>query len=156
MKDEFEEVSEGSGPTLEELAQDYGLAALPDMFNQRGEMLTLYSLHGLNVPVIDIVDRNCSIVFNYRDDIELADSFAEGFELVLVDDESGESLVSVFHAMSDSDSGRFDVSGGHINAEIDQENNPGVDPWSVMEALLYAEEPDDGFPVPVVRGPYLH
>ena len=110
----------GVPPSIENLAVDYNLPSLKDLFNQKVFDAVVMEFKNLSIDDFGIESRDCIIRFSYSDQIPDLKNNGElsGFRLSLEDSKTGHSYMDAYHAGQDSH-GRFTRSGSGIRVGLD-------------------------------------
>ena len=132
----------GLSPTIDDLAKDYGLPGLVQLFNDKAQDIELANVQGLTIKELGLENANCIIRFSYMPEYKhpawLEGRSRTGFSISLRHADNNERIVEAVHCLSQTMTGQFNYTGGGTSYEGFENmrfvaENP---PHKIMKAIL--------------------
>lgn len=132
----------GLPPTIEDLAKDYGLPCLVQLFNDKAQDVELATVRGLTIKELGLENADCVIRFShlpeYRHPAWPEGESKEGLSISLRHADSNERIVDAVHCLSKTMTGRFNHTGGGTSYEGLENMQFVIDhpPQVILRAIL--------------------
>lgn len=106
-------------PTINDLAQDYKLPAIADLFLAKATDIKIAEIKGLSVPELGLKDADVDLVFSYQDEFPRHKGCCPTVELTLKSADDGNVVACASIGEDDSLKGRFNRYTGIMPVHID-------------------------------------
>lgn len=101
-------------PTIGELAQDYGLPALADLFSQKVINKKIAEVKGLTIPELQLENADLDVVFSYADEFRNVQGYRPTVNLILQKPDEGRIVACAYIGTDKDLNGRFNHFAGSM------------------------------------------
>lgn len=106
-------------PTINDLAQDYRLPALVELFSQRITEKKVAEVRGLSVPELGLDNADLDVVFSYADEFPRSKGYCPTIELTLQNPADGGVVARANIGEDQNLKGRFNRYTGYMPVDFD-------------------------------------